>query len=53
MPDLHRASGTELAKTLTDAQIDPLLQTAILSGDRRRLENLLSAKSNVCCLIHG
>ena len=49
---LHQASDTELEQALTEAQIDPAIRDAILMRDQRRLESLLGASPNVCCMIY-
>ena len=48
---LHRASDFELEQALIRAQIDPQVREAILLRDQRRLEALLGASANVCCMI--
>lgn len=48
---LSRASDATLERALADAQIDPAVGEAILLRDQRRLEDLLGANSNVCCMI--
>jgi hypothetical protein len=44
----HADAGT-LAVALEQAQIDPALRAAVLSGDQQRLESLLGARTNVVC----
>lgn len=44
----HADTGT-LAAALEQAQIDPALRDAVLSGDQQRLESLLGARTNVVC----
>lgn len=44
----HADTGT-LAAALEQAQIDPALREAVLSGDQQRLESLLGARTNVVC----
>lgn len=46
---LRHASTDVLAVELEHAQIEPGLRAAILSGDQRRLESLLGARTNVVC----
>jgi hypothetical protein len=48
---LRRASNAELEQALIGAQIDPAIREAILLRDQRRLESLLGANPNVCCMI--
>src|SRR5688572_11495668 len=50
---LRRASDVELEQALVGAHIDPEVRDAILSRDQRRLESLLGANPNVCCMIHS
>lgn len=49
--ELQRASDAELEQALIGAQIDPAIREAILLRDQRRLESLLGANPNVCCMI--
>lgn len=46
---LRHADAETLAAALEQAQIDPALREAVLSGDQRRLEALLGARTNVIC----
>jgi replication fork clamp-binding protein CrfC len=48
---LRHASDPELEQALIGAQIDPAVREAILLRDQRRLESLLGANPNVCCMI--
>lgn len=48
---LRNASDAELEQALVNAQIDPEVRAAILMRDQQRLESLLGASSNVCCMI--
>jgi hypothetical protein len=48
---LRHASDSELEQALAHAQIDPAVREAILLRDQRRLEALLGASPNVCCMI--
>jgi hypothetical protein len=48
---LRHATSAELAQALTEARIDPFVRKALVGADRRHLEFLLGAQSNVCCLI--
>ena len=45
---LRHATQNELELALTLAQIDPELQTAIMSKDQTRIETLLGASRNIC-----
>ena len=49
---LHHAPQDEVEVALKLAGIEPELQAAIVSKDRRELERLLGADTNVCCLIN-
>ncbi len=46
---LRHAGAADLALALEQAQLDPALRAAILSGDQSRLEALLGARTNVVC----
>jgi hypothetical protein len=48
---LRHARRSEIAEALMGANIDPEIQVAILGGDQQRLEALLGADTNVCCMI--
>lgn len=48
---LRHASDSELEQALINAHIDPAVREAILLRDQRRLESLLGASPNVCCMI--
>ena len=48
---LRNASDGELEQEMIRAQIDPAVRNAILLRDQRRLEELLGADANVCCMI--
>jgi hypothetical protein len=48
---LRHAGKDELELALTNAQIAPELQAAILNSDQAQLEALLGAKTNVVCAI--
>lgn len=50
---LRHAPCNELERALTQAEIDPALQAAILGGDQHQIEVLLGTKTNVCCLVHA
>ena len=48
---LRYASNAVLDRALSDAKISPELRVALASGDRRSLEALLGASTNVCCVV--
>lgn len=48
---MSRATGSEIESALADARIDPEVRAAIVAGDQGRLEDLLGAKANVCCMV--
>ena len=50
---LRNASDAELEQALVHAQIDPEVRAAILAGDQKRLESLLGATTNVCCVVYA
>lgn len=50
---LRNASDVELEQALVNAQIDPTVREAILAGDQKRLERLLGATTNVCCVVYA
>jgi hypothetical protein len=50
---LRHAAGDAVAEALKNAGIDPALRAAILDKDQRRLEDLLGAHANVCCVVHS
>lgn len=50
---LRYACAEELDRALIGAQIDPALREALLGEDRRQLEALLGAATNVCCMVHA
>jgi len=50
---LRYATSNEVERALRQAEIDPALQAAILGGDQHRMEVLLGAKTNVCCMVHA
>ena len=49
---LRNATDPELEQAMIRAQIDPAIRDAILLRDQRRLEELLGADANVCCMIY-
>ena len=51
--DLRYASKDAIAAALSNAGLEPRLQSAILNKDQRALEALLGSDTNVCCLIHS
>lgn len=50
---LRHAADGELEQALIRAQIDPAIREAILRRDQQRLESLLGAAPNVCCMIYS
>jgi hypothetical protein len=50
---LHALSGEQLKQELSSAGVAPSVQAAILEQHARRLEELIGASKNVCCLIHA
>lgn len=50
---LRHASDGALEQALINAHIDPAVREAILLRDQRRLEDLLGANANVCCVIYA
>lgn len=50
-PALRHASDATLEQALIAAQVDPAIRDALLARDQRRLETLLGASANVCCMI--
>lgn len=50
---LRHAPDSALEQALINAQIDPAVREAILLRDQRRLEDLLGANANVCCVIYA
>lgn len=50
---LRHAGGAQIAQALKNAHIDPAVQSAILDEDQSRLEALLGAATNVCCMVHA
>ena len=49
---LRDATSSELAAALVEARIDALQRKAVLAADRSRLDFILGAQPNVCCLVH-
>lgn len=50
--DLRTATNDQIDEALRNAGIDPALRSAIVNCDQLRLEALLGADSNVCCMIY-
>jgi hypothetical protein len=50
---LRYATRTEVEQAMRGAQIDPEIRAAILCHDQPRLEALLGANTNVCCMIYS
>ena len=48
---LRNASPGDLAQAMARAGIDPELQAAIAAKDQARIEALLGAATNVCCVL--
>lgn len=51
--NLRYATGSELARVLEASRIDPAARGALLAGDAARVETLLGAQANVCCILAG
>lgn len=50
--NLRYATRSELARALDACRIAPAARSALLAGDRPRIEALLGAEPNVCCMIY-
>lgn len=50
---LRHASRAQLDNELASAGIDAGARTALLDGDTARLEALLGASPNVCCMVYA
>jgi hypothetical protein len=50
---LRDAGEDAVAEALRTAGLEPALQAAILDKDQRKLEALLGADTNVCCMINA
>lgn len=48
---LRHIDGDRLEQDLAQAGIDASVRAALLSADPRRLEELLGASTNLCCLV--
>lgn len=48
---LRHIDGDRLEQELAQAGIDASVRAAVLSADPRRLEELLGASTNLCCLV--
>ena len=48
---LRHAAEAEVERALSDTEMPASMRSAIINGDRSRLETLLGARGNVCCLI--
>lgn len=48
---LRHSDGDTLERELAETGIDEQTRVILLSGDARRLEELLGASSNLCCLV--
>lgn len=49
---LRYAAPSEIERDLNCGAIDPELRKAVLAADQRRIEELLGASTNVCCMVH-
>jgi hypothetical protein len=49
---LRHAAGEELARALDEAQIEPLLAGAVLTGDPAKLQSMLQVERTLCCLVY-
>ena len=50
---LQALTGEQLAQELAQAGVEPAVQAAIVQQRSRRLEELIGASKNVCCLVHA
>jgi hypothetical protein len=50
---LRHATEDAVAEALRAAGLEPALHAAILDKDQRKLEALLGADTNVCCMINA
>jgi len=50
---LRHANEDAVAEALRTAGLEPALQAAILDRDQRKLEALLGADTNVCCMVNA
>lgn len=48
---LRHAVGEEFETALAAADIDPAVRAALVDADQSRLEALLGASANVCCMV--
>lgn len=48
---LRYAVGEEFEAALAAADIDPAVRAALVDADQSRLEALLGASANVCCMV--
>lgn len=48
---LRYAVGEEFETALAAADIDPAVRAALVDADQSRLEALLGASANVCCMV--
>lgn len=51
--ELRHADSKTIERALSAMPIDVALRDAILAADQARLEKLLGAQTNVCCMIHS
>jgi len=50
-PLLRHASDAVLEQALLEACVDPAIREALMTRDQHKLETLLGATANVCCMI--
>ena len=48
---LRNATSAELAQEMVHAGIDSFIRKALLDGEQRRVEFLVGAQPNVCCMV--
>ncbi len=48
---LRQATAPELEGSMTRLSIDPEMQAAVLHGNRAQIEALLSARTEMCCMV--
>jgi hypothetical protein len=48
---LRCATSAELAREMIDAGVNPFIRKALLDGEQRRVEFLMGAQPNVCCMV--
>lgn len=50
---LRHAPSVAVEQALVRAHVPEVLRSALLADDPRRLELLLGAQANVCCMVHA